>query len=924
MKDVNKLRGKLLKRVLVLVLSFLMAFSCINIDTSLTYADSVTYTNDITLYFIDNTKEKWAGNDNATIQLVDNSNGHDYYTMTKLDNNIWYAEVPSTAKNITFNRMNSTGDIQWNSWSAGGRSSNNAYYADGAEYGHWDISEVIVEECFKPGDVVYLDFSEFIDWGNNDSLMYINFGKASKNDNGGNNVIISEANLLNFNPIELTEVVEGEVYKYTFTEKDNNISYLRFWRGNESTLWNNSIILSYKDYASGNNCIKITGWTDSGYVTNYKEIISDKILTANTNEILVEENQNILYLYVNVDDEIYDKESISLYVDGKETGYFYDDGNFDEHGDDIKGDGVYTAKYIFKATENKIDKLNFIAYFSDGTSTNEVSVTLILPFDDDELNAMLHVKNRIANAMKNNPTPEEILNTESQNVQNGGYKDIYDTRTANVTSVLNELSDLGYISEYKYDDVNKNYVCKYANGVTFAIKLDDFFTCSTYGNTDTTTATTDTTDNVYSGYTAIILNTFENNKFRTQFYEELTKKWANKGLDIEYDDFVTVEEVATKLSGKDLIGLSGHGMLFDNDPVFCLIDEESNTVNDTLYADDIRTGRVIPVTYSDGTSSYLLNDDFFEHYYGDEGLAGSFIFSESCMFMGSTESGLDTDIANTMVNDCAGAVVIGFHNSVMAEYSRKLMRSYFEKILSGYTASDAFVFAKEKCGKDDYDYREPSFWEYLFDKDAFEKMGNTAFPLLVGDADAIINKKLKNGDFEKSFFNIPLYWEYDGDVRVLTHLGDIKAKDKKMVFLSTGIGAKLGVGMDEKQGSQLTQAVYNTNNTTLKFEYDVFSEEPMEYVGSRFDDKFEIQILDSDDNVLHSELLETVNTSTWLKVNGIDFEGGDNTMYHTDWKTHSINISAFQNQMIKIRFLVYDVGDSAYDTAVVIDDVKLT
>ena len=28
--------------------------------------------------------------------------------------------------------------------------------------------------------------------------------------------------------------------------------------------------------------------------------------------------------------------------------------------------------------------------------------------------------------------------------------------------------------------------------------------------------------------------------------------------------------------------------------------------------------------------------------------------------------------------------------------------------------------------------------------------------------------------------------------------------------------------------------------------------------------------------------------------------------------------------MIKIRFLVYGVGDSAYDTAVVIDDVKLT
>lgn len=94
----------------------------------------------------------------------------------------------------------------------------------------------------------------------------------------------------------------------------------------------------------------------------------------------------------------------------------------------------------------------------------------------------------------------------------------------------------------------------------------------------------------------------------------------------------------------------------------------------------------------------------------------------------------------------------------------------------------------------------------------------------------------------------------------------------------------------------------------------------MAYVGSRYDDKFEVQILDTNDNILHSEILETINTSKWYSVSGVDFDGGDNTVYHTNWQTTSIDISPYQNQTIIIKFLVYDVGDSSYDSAVVLDN----
>lgn len=91
----------------------------------------------VTLYFVDNTQEKWVENDNAVMELVDNTNGHERYNMTKINDVAWSAKVPESAHNITFNRYNPGKTTQWNSWSAGGRGSNNTYYADVAEHGHW-------------------------------------------------------------------------------------------------------------------------------------------------------------------------------------------------------------------------------------------------------------------------------------------------------------------------------------------------------------------------------------------------------------------------------------------------------------------------------------------------------------------------------------------------------------------------------------------------------------------------------------------------------------------------------------------------------------------------------------------------------------------------------------------------------------------
>lgn len=121
-------------RVILYILILAIILGCIPMNCF--YTSAAASSDMVTIFFIDNTREKWIKNDNAVMELVDNTNGHIRYEMIKQDSVTWKAKVPESACNITFNRYDAEKNKQWNSWSAGGRAANNAYYADGSEYGH--------------------------------------------------------------------------------------------------------------------------------------------------------------------------------------------------------------------------------------------------------------------------------------------------------------------------------------------------------------------------------------------------------------------------------------------------------------------------------------------------------------------------------------------------------------------------------------------------------------------------------------------------------------------------------------------------------------------------------------------------------------------------------------------------------------------
>ena len=219
-------KNKQVKRLLAGILTIIMVLVSIDLSQFVSVQAATEYD---TLYLIDNTAEKWVKNDNAKIKAIDNSNGHTAYWMTQKNETTWSVKVPKNAYNITFNRYGEDKTTQWNSWSAGGRDKNNAYYVDGSEYGHWDIMEES-EEYFHAGDIIYLDVSEFTQWENDNALIYVNFTNASKEENGGNDVLISGTDKKMYNPKKVENTIEENVYQYILTQEDEGADKLRFWR----------------------------------------------------------------------------------------------------------------------------------------------------------------------------------------------------------------------------------------------------------------------------------------------------------------------------------------------------------------------------------------------------------------------------------------------------------------------------------------------------------------------------------------------------------------------------------------------------------------------------------------------------------------------------------------------------------------------
>ena len=186
--------------------------------------------------------------------------------------------------------------------------------------------------------------------------------------------------------------------------------------------------------------------------------------------------------------------------------------------------------------------------------------------------------------------------------------------------------------------------------------------------------------------------------------------------------------------------------------------------------------------------------------------------------------------------------------------------------------------------------------------------------------------ELINGDFE---FGVLDGWNKSGDGRIITKLGNLSPSEGSfMGIISTGLGQTVATG-------SLTQTIKVEENQKLTLKWNFLSEEFLEFIGSSFQDFFQVAIKTKDgvNNLILVKTIDDIanefgatktpeNAGNLISVTPpIDF--GNHGVYMTDWQTFTFDLTAYEDQIVTLVLAVGDVGDSAFDTAVLLDSITI-
>ena len=141
---------------------------------------------------------------------------------------------------------------------------------------------------FQEGDELYLRIWNPYQWATlSGTLLYANFTDATREEYGGSIPIAQSGMSDRYAPVSGVEYVSNNLYRYTVTADDAGATAMRFWRGNNSYLWNESVVITAADLAAGNNTAVITDWSNTGYLESTYDynITATLALSATKGEI---------------------------------------------------------------------------------------------------------------------------------------------------------------------------------------------------------------------------------------------------------------------------------------------------------------------------------------------------------------------------------------------------------------------------------------------------------------------------------------------------------------------------------------------------------------------------------------------------------------------------------------------------------------
>ncbi len=285
---------------------------------------------------------------------------------------------------------------------------------------------------------------------------------------------------------------------------------------------------------------------------------------------------------------------------------------------------------------------------------------------------------------------------------------------------------------------------------------------------------------------------------------------------------------------------------------------------------------------------------FFRHYTGT--------FKDSFVNLGACRSLRNGDIAKTMIAKGAKAVV-GYSDYVGSAFAYNRVMGLVECLLTGKDLADGQEWTVGNCYKPATET----------DADPAE------FRLVPAGSKLKLKTGFRNGGFEKG----KIAWVGAGDARILTSFGGYQPTEgSKMAIVSTGLG------FTDSSGQYTQSFCVAEGTTTLSFDWNYISAEFMSYCNSQYQDTLIVSVIDETgaETKLLERTIDSLCASVGASQANIPQSGDPDGTYATGWQSAvGLDVSAWAgtNKDIVLKFSSTDVGDSIYDTAILIDNVVL-
>lgn len=585
-------------------------------------------------------------------------------------------------------------------------------------------------------------------------------------------------------------------------------------------------------------------------------------------------------------------------VDGKTIqtlSEMYDDGNL-AHGDDIKGDGVFSAKFtVMEAAAGDVYMRAMATTQETGGKvdayTQIFTLPVVNPVDETVVTAAVAIQEQahdkfVADAAAGSEA-DALDSTLSWIKGQPGVKNASITSSGDIWVEF----DSGFtgivmcgIGQEEGGSVNNQAIGRQNADPTIPLPYQ------TKGSMPLANpgAPKATDGDAVLNTKAILYAPFHTqfSGWGTEFCDSLHTRLGNATKPKFKSTYIknAAADVATltTLTNYGLVVFHTHGGVDNKGNVLLCTGEEFGSANYATHALRFLTKQLTICTVH-GKSYWAMLPKFVSS------LPGT--FPRSIVYAGACSSSKTGTLSAAFIAKKA-STYFGFNNTVYGKFDKKMADQLFPKLIDqNKTTGESFVSGQH------------------------DSHATPAYFTMTGSTKAYFKAGLINGDFEMGNLT---GWTTAGDGRVISQLDYVIPWEYSfMGIISTGLGYTTSSG-------SISQTFWvDPNNTTLTVKWNFFSEEFMEWVGSQFQDYFEIKIIDeqgTSTTIFRKTIDDIAGGYSLTKVSpDIVFDKGD--VYATGWQFLQYSLLQWADQYVTIELSCGDVGDSIYDTAILLDAI---